>query len=123
MAEERKPFDALSGSAQQAVEQTMEQGQKAMGDYFTWLQKTMSGSHWMGNDLTKKLMSNMEYNIASTQAFVQKLSQAKDFQDFIRLQIEFMQKQISTFADQTKGLGEAFMKMTEEGIKTPLSRE
>jgi hypothetical protein len=38
------------------------------------------------------------------------LSQAKDFQDIIRIQTEFMQMQFSVFAEQTKSLTEACFK-------------
>ena len=37
------------------------------------------------------------------------LSQAKDFQDIIRIQTEFMQMQFSVFAEQTKSLTEAML--------------
>jgi hypothetical protein len=38
------------------------------------------------------------------------LSQAKDFQDILRIQTEFMQMQFSVFAEQTKSLTEACFK-------------
>jgi len=47
------------------------------------------------------------------------LSQAKDFQDIIRIQTEFMQTQFSVLAEQTKSLTEAFTKASTSTVKPP----
>ena len=49
-----------------------------------------------------ELADYTEQNISAARDFV--LSQAKDFQDIIRIQTEFMQIQFSVFAEQTKSL-------------------
>jgi hypothetical protein len=49
---------------------------------------------------------------------VQKLSQAKDFQDLVRIQSEFMQAQLQSFGEQAKDIGEASTKAVADAMKT-----
>jgi hypothetical protein len=67
----------------------------------------------------EKLKSYAEKNIAATKEYVQKLSQAKYFQDIVRIQTEFMQMQFNAFGERTKGLGEAFAKAATDAVKAP----
>jgi hypothetical protein len=108
----------LNATAKQAVEQTMEQTRGAVDNYFNFLQKTISSYPSGGTDLREKLKSYAEKNIAATHEFVLKLSQAKDFQDVVRIQTEFMQAQMNAFGEQTKTLGEEVTKATG-AVKTP----
>ena len=117
MAKDQKPF----GSVEQAAEKTMEQAQGAMENYFSWVQKDMSGSPWGTTEFGEKIKSYAEKNIAAVHEHVQKLSQAKDFQDIFRLQTEFMQTQMSSFADQLKDVGESYSKAMAGAVKTPFN--
>ena len=81
-----------------------------MDDYFNLMQKAFSFYPVGGTELAEKMRSYTEQNIFAAEDFVRKLSQAKDFQDIIRIQTEFMQTQFSIGAEQTKGLTEAFTK-------------
>jgi hypothetical protein len=56
-----------------------------------------------------------------------KLSRAKDFQEVFRIQTEFMQRQMNSFAEQARSLGEAYNKAVTEatksfGISTSIAR-
>ena len=62
-----------------------------------------------------------ERNSMAWDHHVQKLSQAKDFQDMIKIQTEYMQTQWSLFADQAKQLGEAYLKITAGAFKPPFN--
>jgi hypothetical protein len=70
-------------------------------------------------ELAEKMKSYTEQNISATGNFLNKLSKAKDFQDIIRIQTEFMQEQFSVCAEQTKGLTEAFTKAATSAVKLP----
>src|ERR1035438_1038781 len=107
MAKDAKPLEDLKANAERALEQTMEQTRGAVDKYFHFLQKTISSYPSGGTDLGEKLKSYAEKNIAATHEFVLKLSQAKDFQDVVRIQTEFMQTQMNAFGEHTKNLGEA----------------
>jgi len=119
MANDAKPLEELKTSAKQAVAQTMEQTREAVDNYFNFIQKTMSSYPLGGTELGEKLRSYAEKNIAAANEYVRKLSEAKDFQEVIRIQTEFMQTQFNAFGEQTKSLGEAFVKTVTEAVKKP----
>jgi hypothetical protein len=84
----------------------------AMDNYFSFLQNI-----WGSNDLTEKMKTYTERNISAYTECVGKLSQARDFQDAIRIQTEFMQTQLSSFAEQARSLGEAYTKAATGATK------
>jgi hypothetical protein len=50
---------------------------------------------------------------------VQKLSQAKNFGEVVKIQTEFMQTQMNSFNEQAKILGEIYAKAAEDAMKSP----
>ena len=68
----------------------------------------MSALPWSNTNLNRILLSNATQNVTATFAFVQKLSQAKNFQDVIKIQSEFMSAQLNSFNDQAKIIGEIY---------------
>jgi len=126
MAKDDKPFKALNpfgdlnAEAKQAVEQTKEQALGAADTYFDFLKKTISSSPTGGTEFGEKLKNYAERNITATHEFIKGLTQAKDFQDILRIQTEFMQAQLKEFDEQTRSLGEAFTKAAATSAgKTP----
>ncbi|MGB2646339.1 MAG: phasin family protein [Pseudolabrys sp.] len=89
--------------------QGFEQTRKAMEGYLDFVEKNAKSVPWLDTDLTKKMKTFTEQNIAASE-FAQKASSAKDFQDFWRIQTEFMQAQWKAFAEQTKELAESATK-------------
>ena len=121
MAKDSSPLQNFNVEAKQAIQQTVKQTGGAMDNYFNLLQQNMSATPWGKTDFGEKLQSFTEQNIAAAHHHIQKLSQAKDFQDFIKIQTEYMQTQLSLFADQTKQLGEAYMKTAAGAFKPPFN--
>jgi hypothetical protein len=119
MAKEQKPLEDLAATSEQAVEKTMKQVQGTLEQYFSWLQQTMSATPWGKTDFVEKYKSYVEHNMATSLNCVHKLSQAKDLQDLFRIQTEFVQTQMSAFADQTRGLGESYMNALTGAMKSP----
>jgi hypothetical protein len=101
------------------AEQTKEQVRGAVDTYFDLLKKTISSYPSGGTEFGEKLKSYSEKNIASTHQFIKQLTQAKDFQDMMRIQTEFMQTQLSTFGEQTESLGRAYTNAATAAINTP----
>ena len=99
------------------VDKTVTQTRGAADDYFNLMQKAFSLYPVGGTELAEKMKSYTEQNISAAGDFVHKLSQAKDFQDIIRIQTEYMQTQFSICAEQTKGLAGAFTKATTRAAK------
>jgi hypothetical protein len=110
MAKEQKPLEGLAATPAQSVEKTMKQVEGILENYFSWLQGTMAATPWGKTDLVEKYRNYTEHNIAAALDCVHQLSQAKDLQDVFRIQTEFVQTQMSAIADQTRGLGESYMK-------------
>ena len=90
MAKDKQPLEALSEATEKTVEQNMEKARGAMDNYFSFLQRI-----WGSNDLTEKMKTYTQQNISAYTECVGKLSQARDFQDAVRIQTEFMQTQLS----------------------------
>jgi hypothetical protein len=111
--------DSLTAIAAQTAEQMTKQTQGVMENYFGWLQKTMSTFPWSNTNLNRILLSNATQNITATFAFVQKISQAKNFQEAVKIQTEFMEAQMNSFNEQAKVLSEMYTKAAEDAMKTP----
>jgi hypothetical protein len=105
--------ESLTGIAQQMTEQT----KNAMENYFSWLQKNMSALPWSNTNLNRVLLSNATQNVTATFVFVQKLNQAKNFQDVVKIQTDFMETQMNSFNDQAKIISEIYAKAAKDAMK------
>jgi Phasin protein len=119
MAKDRDPSESLAATATRTTEQVTKQTQDAMQNYLDWLQMTMSGLPWSYTNLNRILLSNATQNITATFAFMHKLSQAKNFQEVVKIQTEFMENQMNSFSEQAKILGETYTKAAEDAVKAP----
>jgi hypothetical protein len=119
MAKDKESLEAFTATAAQAAEQVTKQTQGAMENYFGWLQKTMSTFPWSNTNLNRILLSNATQNITAIFAFVQKLSQAKNFEEVVKIQTEFMEAQMNSFNEQAKILGEIYTKAAGDAMKPP----
>ena len=117
MADDKEPFEALTATAEQTAEQITKQTQGAMENYFGWLQTTMSALPWSNTNLNRILLSNATQNVTATFAFMHKLGQAKNFQDVVRIQTEFLQVQMNSFNEQAKIVGEIYTKAAKDAMK------
>jgi hypothetical protein len=119
MTKEKTRGDELSAIGKQ----TMAHAYSAMDYYFDHLKKTVASAPTGGTEFGDKVKINAEKNIAATQEFVRELSYAKDIQDMLRIQMEFMRSQLEAFGEQAKELGEAYIKAASgQMTKPPQSR-
>jgi len=88
------------------AEQTIELARRGMENYLDFFQKTMFTSPWAQTDLNKKIQDYAGKNLATTFEFAQKLFKAKDLQDLVQIQTEFMQTQLKALSEQAKDIGE-----------------
>ena len=114
MAGSDTPFP-LSEMMTQGFEQT----RKAMESYFDFFEKNIKAAPWVDAGLNEKMKTFTERNIAAASEFAQKASKAKDFQDFWRIQTEFMQAQWKAFTEQTKELTDSAAKGATNVMKGP----
>src|SRR5215470_3419241 len=106
--------------ARQAAEQMTERTQDAITNYFSWLQNAMQASPWGNTDLNKKLMSYATDTVTAPLSFVQKLSQAKNLEDVVKIQTEFVKAQTDSFNEHAKELGEIYTRVATAATKAPV---
>ena len=107
--------ESLTGIEQEV--QIEERTRHAMETYVNWLQNAMSASPWTNVDLNKKLLSYATENVTAAVGLVKKLSQAKDVEDVVKIQIEFMSQQLNSFNEQTKAMVEICTQATQDITK------
>jgi hypothetical protein len=115
MAKDQNPADQMNAFYKDA----MAQAQQAADTYFDFLKKSVSSLPSGGTELGDKLKEQSVQNIAAVHDLAKKLSQAKDFQDALRIQSEFMREQLNAFGEHVTSLGEAYSKAAAGGAKTP----
>lgn len=108
----------------QFAEQSVEQARKAVDGFMTAAQKAMATAEAQAvtaqsgaKDVGAKAMSFAEQNIATSFEFAQKLVRAKDVQELMAIQQEYLQMQIKAMSEQAKDLGAAASKATMESAK------
>ena len=106
MAKEKTKGEELSAMGKQ----TMAHAYSAMDYYFDHLKKTVASVPSGGTEFGEKVKAYAEKNVAATQEFVRDLSYARDIQDMVQIQMEFMRAQLEAFGEQAKDLGEAYIK-------------
>jgi hypothetical protein len=106
MAKDRKPADQIDAFSKQA----MAQAHEALDIYFDSLKRSVSSFPSGGTKLGERLKDQSVQNIDTVHELVKRFSQAKDFEEALRIQTEFMQSQLHVFEEQIKSLAEAYTK-------------
>ena len=109
----------MRASAERNVEQAklafnnfMQAAQEAVSN----LEKRVEASQGGALDISKKAMSFAERNILSAFEFAQKIVQATDIQEMVRLQSLFVQWQMQALTEQAKDLGETVSKSAMDSM-------
>jgi phasin len=98
--------------------ESLERLRKASAEYFELLEK--SSSQLPVADQAKQFCGYMQRNVTATLDLGEKLIQAKDMQDAVKIQSQFFQDQMRSLADHAKSMGESAMKAAT-GVFTPKS--
>lgn len=103
------------------AEKSVEQARQAFDGFISAAHQTMSAFEGQAEtarkgarDVTEKAMTFAEQNITSAFAFAQDLVRAKDMQDVLRLQAEYIQRQMQALTEQAKELGESTSKAAKD---------
>src|SRR5215467_2230140 len=104
--------ESLTGIEQDV--QIEERTKHAMETYIKWLEKTLS---MVNVDLNKKLLSYATENVTAAVGLVEKLSHAKHLEEVVKIQTEFVSKQLSSLNKQTKTIMEVTMKAAQDMTK------
>jgi hypothetical protein len=88
------------------MKKNLEQARGAMTNYLQFIEKSLSTSPLGSSDQVKTLNGYVEKNVAATFDFSERLMHAKDFQDVVRIQTEFLETQFRVLTDQAKDVVE-----------------
>ena len=95
-------FDGFIQAANQAMGQLEGQAQAARGG---------------ANEIAHKSMAYAEQNMAATFEFAEKLMQAKDATEVMRLQSDYLGRQMQALSTQVQELGQSAAKMMVDAAK------
>ena len=108
----------------QFAEQSVEQARKAVDGFLTAAHKTAvtvenqaSTAQSGAKDMRDKVMTLAEQNINNSFEFAQKLVRAKDIQEVMALQQEFLKQQMQAMQSQAKDIGAAATKAAMDSAK------
>jgi phasin len=87
----RQAFDGFMSAAQKAVAKVEEQASVAQSGV---------------KDASGKVMEFAEQNVATSFDFAQKLVRAKDVEEMMRIQAEFVRSQMETLTEQAREIGQ-----------------
>ena len=90
-----------------------------MDYYFDHLKKAVASAPSGGTEFGEEVNACAQQNIAATQEFVREVSYAKDIQDMLRIQMEFMRSQLEALGEQANSLGEAYIKAASGQTSKP----
>jgi phasin len=116
-------FD-VPAQMRQLAEQSVEQARKAVDGFITAAQKTAetveNQAHTAqsgAKDVGRKAMAYAEQNITNSFEFAQKLVRAKDMQEIMALQAEFVQSQMQAMGEQAKDMATTAQKSAMDAAK------
>jgi phasin len=102
VAHARTAFDGIAQAANQAVSQWHGQAQAARAG---------------ASEIAHKSMAYAEQNMEATFDFAQKLMQARDPAEVMRLQSEYLNHQMKMLSTQAQGLGQSAAKIVMDAAK------
>jgi hypothetical protein len=100
------------------VEQTVEEVRGFEENYYSLTQMPMLSLPGIG-ELSKRVQNYVEEYFANCSRFALELSQARNFQDFFRIQIEYSQNCLQSFAVQARDFAETYSNAASAWIKPP----
>ncbi len=110
-AEMRDFADRSVQQARKAFEGFMGAVKKSTGD----IEKVTGPAALQGAGATTKAVAIAEKNVTAAFDLAQKIVHAKDVQEVMALQAEYMKAQMAAIQEQTRELGEAFTKSMTPG--------
>jgi phasin len=120
------PSFEIPNEMRAVAERSVEQAKLAFNNYMqaaleavSTFEERVKASQSGAQGISKKAMTFAERNVLSAFEFAQKIVQAKDIQELVRMQTEFVQSQMQVLSEQVKDLGETATKTAMESVKTP----
>ena len=103
------------------AEKSVEQAKQAFDGFISAAHNAVNafegqtdGARKGAKDVTEKAVTFASQNIASSFEFARQLVRAKDLQDVMKLQAEYVKKQMQVFTEQARELGESTSKAAKD---------
>ena len=112
-ADMRRIAETSVAQAKQAFEGFMTAAQEAVSR----MESHTAAAHAGASDASRKAMAFASHNVAASFAFAQKLAQARDVEEVMRLQADFLRSQMQTYAEQARELGASFTNPAADGSR------
>ncbi len=116
MAENETPADQVRS----VMTKNLEQAQEAIASYFQLVEKSISASPLGATDQTKTFRNYVERSVAASFGLSDKLLRAKDFQDVLRIQTEFLQTELKALTEKSKDFCEPTTKPVSDVTRVPI---
>jgi hypothetical protein len=101
MAEAANPFEAVRAM----MLENLEKVQSATQSYMDTVEKTMRGFPGANDEQIATFKAYIQRKVAANRDFVEKLLRAKDFQEAVRIQIEYLQSELKAAAEDASQIG------------------
>ena len=125
MAKETTPPFEIPAEMRVFAEQSMEQAKLAFEKFISAAHDTVNtlegrakSAQAGAKDVREKAMAYAEENVGNAFAFAQRVVQAKDMNDLMKLQADFIKTQMQVLTDQAKELGETATKHAMGATRT-----
>ena len=101
MGDQANPFEAV----QSMMLQNLELAQRATQSYLDAVEKAMLGLPGAREDQIADFKAYLERKVATNRDFVERLLRAKNFQEAIRIEVEYFQSQLKAAAGDASQIG------------------
>jgi hypothetical protein len=101
MGEPANPFEAVRAM----MLENLEKVQSATQSYIDTVEKAMRGFPGANNDQIATFKAYIERKVAANRDFVERLLRARDFQEAVRIQVEYLQSQLKAAAEDASQIG------------------
>src|SRR6516162_728554 len=101
MGDAANPFEAV----QSIMLQNLELVQSATQSYLETVEKVMLGLPGAKEDQIADFKAYLERKVAANRDFVERLLRAKNFQEAIRIEVEYFQSQLKAAAEDASQIG------------------
>lgn len=95
----------VPSQVREMAEKNIDQGEKAVGAFLDAAAKSVEMVPSPAKEVSKKTLSITEQNLKAAYEHTRKLLHASDLQEFMRLQSDFLNSQVSIAQDHMKELG------------------
>ncbi len=115
-ADKPKPFE-IPEPVREFTQKSVEQARQAFDDYIAATQSAVAKLETSSADaqsgaleLNRKILELAEENVASAFAHAQRLVKARDLQEVVKLQSDFLKAQMSSLGEQARVISDATAK-------------